>query len=314
MVGKTNSASPELKNYLKEQHFKRNYNFIRKLGVIRESIFGVDILPIAIEFSRLRCFLTLIVDQVVEDESFNRGIQPLPNLDFKFISANTLNSLDLSKSSSNMQAGLFEDSKGIDELKKIRNEYFISSYKDRDRVKDEFVKTQKKIYNTLKSNNLIEVSDATQKLTLWDPFIKESVDWFDQDWMFGLAEGFDIVIGNPPYNQLQSQKFPDDPSSIEKLGEQYKKLNYKKYNGRGDIYCLFYEKGLEILKRKGILCFISSNKWMKTAYGKKLRELFMEYNTVFLIDFGGLQIFETPTVDTNIILIKNEKQILKLEV
>ena len=80
-------ATPEFRQFIESQ----NYDYIRKLGVIRKSIFGVDIQPIATEISRLRCFLTLVIEEnVTDDISTNRGIEPLPNLEFKFVAANSL--------------------------------------------------------------------------------------------------------------------------------------------------------------------------------------------------------------------------------
>ncbi len=81
-----NKLPPEVRRQLQNQ----SLIYVRKLGVIRECIHGVDIQPIAIDISRLRCFLTLVVDQQVDDDVPNRGIDPLPNLDFKFVCANTL--------------------------------------------------------------------------------------------------------------------------------------------------------------------------------------------------------------------------------
>jgi len=87
-------ASPELRHHLEEEFRNKNFDYLRKLGVIRESIYGVDIQTIATEISRLRCFLTLVVDQDVKDDVPNRGIEPLPNLEFKFVTANSLIGLD----------------------------------------------------------------------------------------------------------------------------------------------------------------------------------------------------------------------------
>ena len=89
------------------------FDYTRKLDVIKNSIFGVDIQPIAVDVSRLRCFLTLVVESEVDDTKPNRGIEPLPNLDFKFVCANTLIGLPKSQSSN-----LFEDHSGIIELSK----------------------------------------------------------------------------------------------------------------------------------------------------------------------------------------------------
>ncbi len=119
------------------------------------------------------------------------------------------------------------------------------------------------------------------------------------EWMFCYNEGFDIVIGNPPYVQLQKFK----GQAIQKT---YKEQNYQSYDSMGDIYGLFYEKGIDILKEKGHLCFITSNKWMRAGYGEKLRKYFTEYNPKILIDLGP-GVFKSATVDTNILLIEKSR-------
>lgn len=107
--------------------------------------------------------------------------------------------------------------------------------------------------------------------------------------------GFDIVIGNPPYIQLQ------------KLGSdavEYEKAGFVTFVRTGDIYCLFYELGVALLKSKGTLCFITSNSWMKTQYGEGLRRFFAENsNPRKLINFEDTKIFQAATVETNIILL-----------
>jgi len=107
--------------------------------------------------------------------------------------------------------------------------------------------------------------------------------------------GFDIVIGNPPYIQLQKDGG--------KLAVMFEKQNYQTFARTGDIYTLFYEKGLQILKENGILCYITSNKWMRAGYGEKPDQFFLQYNPLLLIDLGP-GIFESATVDTNILIIQ----------
>lgn len=107
---------------------------------------------------------------------------------------------------------------------------------------------------------------------------------------------YDLIIGNPPYIQIQ------------KLKDQQKELEqqkFKVYSKSSDIYCLFYEKGIRLLKDKGILAYITSNKWMKAGYGEDLRGFLLSYNPVDLIDFGGVKIFSNATVDTNILIVEN---------
>jgi hypothetical protein len=119
--------------------------------------------------------------------------------------------------------------------------------------------------------------------------------------MFGIRDGFDIVIGNPPYIQLQ--KACDDKL---KYADLYKNQFFATFERTGDIYCLFYEKGMSFLREGGHLAFITSNKWMRAGYGEKLRRFFTQYNPVILIDLGP-NVFDNATVDTNILIVQKAK-------
>lgn len=110
--------------------------------------------------------------------------------------------------------------------------------------------------------------------------------------------GFDIVIGNPPYVQLQSSK---------ELSESLENIGYKTYEKTGDLYCLFYEKGNIILKENGILGFITSNKWLRANYGKSLRRYLLENTSIQLLVDLGSGIFESATVDSNILIYSKQK-------
>ena len=124
--------------------------------------------------------------------------------------------------------------------------------------------------------------------------------FFDPEWMFGVSSGFDIVIGNPPYIQLQLNGG--------ELGKMYEDCGFQAFTSTGDIYCLFYERGHQLLKQNGHLCYITSNKWMRAAYGEKLRTfLASKTNPLLLIDFAGVKVFESATVDTNILLFEKAK-------
>ena len=134
------------------------------------------------------------------------------------------------------------------------------------------------------------------------------------EWRFEFPEvldddgnfvGFDVVIGNPPYIQLQ--KAYDDKR---KFADLYQNQHYETFDRTGDIYCLFYEKGITILKNEGLLCYISSNKWMRAGYGEKLRTFFLKYQPLLLVDLGA-GVFESATVDTNILLLQKSKNTAK---
>ncbi|OFX18439.1 MAG: hypothetical protein A2033_17550 [Bacteroidetes bacterium GWA2_31_9] len=120
----------------------------------------------------------------------------------------------------------------------------------------------------------------------------------------GNFEGFDIVIGNPPYIQLQSMGKDADILARE---------NYKTYTRTGDIYSLFYEKGNNLLKNDGILSFITSNKWMRADYGLNTRKYITENSNPFLlIDFGMRLVFENATVLSNILMFTKSQNLLQL--
>jgi methylase of polypeptide subunit release factors len=112
--------------------------------------------------------------------------------------------------------------------------------------------------------------------------------------------GFDIVIGNPPYIQLQK-----DGGDLAKL---YEKVNYQTFDRMGDIYSLFYERGWQLLKPNGSLCYITSNKWMRAGYGEGTRRFLADNtNPTLLVDFPEQKIFESATVVTNILLFSKRK-------
>ena len=110
--------------------------------------------------------------------------------------------------------------------------------------------------------------------------------------------GFDIVIGNPPYIQLQ--KMGADCDLLQQVG-------YETFTRTGDIYALFYEKGYDMLKPGGCLAYITSNKWLRANYGEKLRTFFVEKtNPLTLLDFNDFQLFENAVLLANIMVLTKE--------
>lgn len=303
---KTNKKEREERLKEINEIFDESINFpdySRKLYLIENCIYGVDIQTIAIQISKLRFFISLVIDQKIDKSRENFGIRPLPNLETKFVAANTLIMLDETQHLANTD----EVEKLKDEIKDIRHEYFYA------KTRDEKLNCQRKdkelrelLAATLKS--LKFSAGSAEKIANFDLFDQNThADWFDPEWMFGVKSGFDIVIGNPPYIQLQkafNQKM--------KYADLYKNLNYETFDRMGDIYCLFYERGVQLLKLNGHLCYISSNKWMRAGYGEKLRKFFLKYNPKVLVDLGP-NVFESSTVDTNILLIQKSENKNKLK-
>ena len=267
-------------------------DYARKLYIIENGIFGVDIQPIATQIARLRFFISLIIDQKVNADSDNFGIQPLPNLELNFVSADTLTKLKLNDT---IFRKIIEPQ--LNELEAIRHKLYSAmtpTTKDVYRNKDKKIRNEVK--RKLEENGLS--SESASVLAGWDPNdYTSSASFFDHEWMLGVKGEFDIVIGNPPYIQLQK---------MIKKTELLQRENYEVFSRMGDIYFLFFERGLQLLKNTGILCYITSNKWLRIGAGSKLRVHLSKNNPLYLIDLGA-NVFESATVDTSILMVQNEK-------
>ncbi|PWL03308.1 Eco57I restriction-modification methylase domain-containing protein [Hallerella porci] len=271
-----------------------------KLSIIENCIYGSDIQCIAAQISKLRFFISLICDCEKDATKPNFGIPTLPNLETHFVAADSLLSMKKQKN----QIELFEDPEiepTKQKLKEIRHEHFSAkSAAEKMRLRKEDTELRNKLAKLLIKNQSFAPDDAKQ-LAGWNPYDQNAVaEFLDPSWMFGVNDGFDIVIGNPPYVQLQNNGGA--------LAKQYEKESYKVFAKTGDIYCLFYERGAQLLKPHGHLCFITSNKWMRAGYGEKTREYFTtQTNPKLLVDFAGVKVFESATVDTNILLFEKAK-------
>jgi adenine-specific DNA-methyltransferase len=289
-------ASPELKRDIQEKYESENYDWLRKYGVIRETIFGIDIQTIATEISKLRCFLTLIIEEEVNDDKPNRGVHALPNLDFKFVTANSLVSLpDSNAATKNKGLNLFEDVSHIEQLKNIRNQYFGANADERARLQVEFKNLQMDMLRSRIATSGA-TSDLYNTLSDWDPFSHKATDWFDAEWMFGI-EGFDIVIANPPYVGEKGNKTTFDKLKPTSLGKRF-------YKGKMDLFYFFFHLGLDALKDGGVLTFITTNYYPTADGAIKLRKDFYERtNIVRLINFGEITVFDSARGQHNLITI-----------
>ncbi len=270
----------------------RDSDFGRKLYLIQNSIFGVDIQPIACQIAKLRFFISLAIEQEPNsDQDDNFGIQPLPNLETRFVAANTLLGLGKRVLASD-EAHRLER-----ELHANRERHFHATNR---RVKLRCRKVDEKLREALagKLRQIGMPTAAADKIAQWNPYDQNAkADWFDAEYMFGVPKGFDAVIGNPPYIQLQKDGG--------KLGKLYKDIGYETFARTGDIYQLFYECGCQLLRpTQGLLVYITSNSWLKAEYGKALRRYFSERHTSLRLLETGKDVFENAIVDTSILIVR----------
>ena len=314
--------------------------FKEKKTIIENCLFGVDINPNSVKICRLRLWIELLKNAYYTAESDYKQLETLPNIDINIKCGNSLlHRFDLTDS---IKSVLKETGISISQYRNAVSKYknaqdkaekweldsMIAEIKSKltteigakDPKKLKLNKRRAELVNLL-APQLFEMSKKEQKdwqkrVDAVKKEIAELESYFEEinsnkiylgafEWRIEFPEvldadgnfiGFDCVIGNPPYIQLQSMG--TDADVLERM-------KYKTYVRTGDIYCLFYEQGMNLLKPNGCLCYITSNKWMKAGYGKELRQYFVsETNPVLLIDFVGVKVFDTATVDVNILMLQ----------
>ena len=277
------------KKDIKEAFAKNELGYGRKLYLIESCLYGVDIQPIATQVTKLRFFISLIVDQRVERQRENFGVRPLPNLETKFVTADSL--IQLEKSGDQLD---FSETPRISDLKKklkrVRHKIFsVKTPKTKEKYRKEEELLWSEIRNEVTNNGWPKSS--ADLLTSWKPYDQNaSSPYFDPGWMFGVNEGFDIVIGNPPYLRIQGIKQANPKAA------KYYKENYDAATGSFDIYVIFMERGMQLISETGILNFINPDKWVNASFGKGIRRFAIQARNVHkLISFGAHQIFSAST-------------------
>lgn len=306
------------------EHGKRDI-FDMKLQTIENCLYAVDIEPSAIDIAKLRLWLSLIVDYPNDEEP-----KPLPNLDCKIMQGNSLldeyegvplfsekvlsNNLKKYKRNDSklemvkdihIQQSLQLDDNSVDlniyieKMLELQKEYFITS--DNKLKKDlkqkidsiQLAMVEESLKNEPKKlMNFIEESKKHQK-----PWFIWKLEFYD---VFKNNDGFDIVIGNPPY--IDSESMTNDNPKLRQI--YAKKYTYAK--GNWDIYILFFELAMQLLNKKGNMIFITPDKWVSKPFGDKLRtELYYKIKSILI---AGRKVFESAKVDsiiTNITVERN---------
>ena len=290
-----------------------------KRNIIQNSIYGIDIEPSAVEIAKLRFWLSIVVD---EDEP-----TPLPNLFYKIMVGNslveTIDGFDplekknkkITKNTIRNQANQTADDI-IVLLQKDLKDYFIEHNSTNKKELNKninnkistILKKSKKTLNTDKSlfnETKFEISTREQNLNIVKKIDKVISDYalnnnttelfFYKIYFANIInnDGFDVIIGNPPYVRQERIK---ELKALKEIQE------YKSYNGTADLYIYFFEKGYNLLKKGGVLSYITSNKYTRAKYGKNFREFVLKNTSILeYIDFNAIKIFESATVDTSIL-------------
>jgi len=247
----------------------------------------------AVELSRLRCWLSLIIDEDVDKKKDNWGIANLPNLDFKFVCVNTLIGLP----------PMVEDSFGtsaddFEKLKLLRAEFFTASAKRKLQIEKEFKTLQDNIAEKQREWST-KNTEAVTMLINWVPFKVIETNWFDPFWMFGVKEGFDIVIANPPYITIGGK---EDMAIENSLRDQYSRI-YKSYEYKTNLFVLFIENSIRILSSSSRLIYIVPRTLLDNYHMVKIRKIILDHFLISkLVELKG-DVFENAVIGGNLILL-----------
>ena len=269
--------------------------FNEKRRIIENCLFGVDINPNSVNICRLRLWIELLKNAYYTEKSGYKQLETLPNIDINIKVGDSL----LSKYPVWNGHAVFERLQKEDKENKKNGfaaklkEYRLNVQRYKNGGSD-FDKRQLRLnINSLKSQ-LKEIPDTD----FWGNVGKRNdIDFSNSlEWMFEFPEilddegrftGFDAIIGNPPYVQLQS---------MGEMSDVYSKRDYSCYNKSADLYCLFVERAHSLLKKNGHFSFIMPNKWMLVDYGKELRQFMSQVSLKKILNFGDIQFFADATI------------------
>ena len=284
-----------------------------KLNILSNNIYGVDIMPMATEIARLRSWLSLVLDSDYKPEARNNnfGIDALPNLDFKFVCANSLIDLGLD--------AFIQESKGtfreeftrklviqLKELEDLRKQFFLPDVDQSDKVnlKKQYLQRRDKVIKNIEADSEPVLKIIAEKIKNWNPFDDSFTSpFFSPTWMFGIDKGFDVVIGNPPYGgtytQTQKKYFSQNYVTAKTISGVQK--------GSLDTYSLFIEKGFVNLHKGGNLIYIvpisiTSSDSLTGVH--RLIEKNCEEIKISSYSVRPQPVFENAVVNTSIIFFK----------
>ncbi|NLN24624.1 MAG: N-6 DNA methylase [Bacteroidetes bacterium] len=323
-----------------------------KKNIIQNSIYGVDLEKGAVDIAQLRFWLSLVVDELNPhplpnlDYKIMQGNSLLESFEGVDLSkmGKTKSDVQIFEPERDLFGNMkesqmkmtFSKSETTEKIQQLIKRFFsIEKAEDKKAIRDEInqlvlqhieynielrenqlnrfineagnpnnlTKNAKKKYDGYVADldkiqatkaNLLKIQETDERpYFLWHLYF---MDVFEQG-------GFDVMIGNPPYIQLQ--KMGKETDILQEAG-------FETFARTGDIYCLFYEKGIDLLKKGGTLTYITSNKWMRTDYGKNLRKFFSKQNPLLVIDLGA-NVFHSATVDTNILVLEKNSFDKKLK-
>lgn len=329
-------SSGTLKQIIKNKLTNPTSFYELKRSIIQNNLYGADIDHFAVEIAKLRFWLSLVVDFNEEIKSADdlKKIPALPNLDFKLRTGDSLLAIpgkvkiddmfgerdayvNLDEYLADEKLEDFFNNETLEEIKRLKNLYFDF---------EEARKNDKELFKTTKEELKIKIADLEKQFFNSMGFkLKEDPDSLKHIiWQIHYAEvfdknkfGFDICIANPPYLRQEkiNDMFETFNSDITKddLVTTYERLYQKlkiKIDKKSDLYVYFFLRGLNLLKEKGVLCYICSNSWLDVGYGKVLQEVLLRNTRIISIyDNIAKRSFAKADINTTINLFVKDTSI-----
>lgn len=285
--------------------------FNEKRTIIENCLFGVDLNPNSVYICRLRLWIELLKNTYYTEQSNFTQLETLPNIDINIKCGNSLISKFPIKVGESVLSGKIGDEQST-ELKKLIPQYkmAVAEYK-RESNKETKRQVVEKIAGIKKSiigGDTYLFEEYFQDEILASKIFKNSMEWMiefpevlNDD---GIFEGFDCVIGNPPYISSDGQR------AIKKLSEQREYISncklYKSVHQKWDLYIPFIELGLTMLcKENGIFAMIIPFPFTNQLYAKEMKKIILEnYDLFNLVDLKDVDIFDNATVKNCIPFVK----------
>jgi hypothetical protein len=266
-----------------------NDDYGRKLYLIENCLYGVDIQPIAIQITKLRFFISLVCDQKTnKNKKENHGIRPLPNLETKFVAANTLIGLPEMGEDSLIDPRLSIIEK---EIESLYHSHFSIQRRDQKLSVQKRIKSLRNKMAAILAESLLSPAKG-KRVAKWDPFDPQSsADFFDPHWMFGIsvAHGFDVTIGNPPYVRADEQSEANIAQRQAILASKQYETLWEKW----DLFVPFLERSYKLLRPGGVSTMIVSDAFCHSKYAQKAQNWFLQNARILRLDFcGEVKIFD----------------------
>ncbi len=322
--------------------------FHEKQQLIENCLFGVDINPNSVKICRLRLWIELLKNAYYKEETDYTQLETLPNIDINIKCGNSLLSrfaldADLTQSLKSIKYTVKEYREFVTKYKNERNrdakrelQKIISSIKTdivtqirlSDPKKKRLDKLLYDLYYRFSGNMMFEdeahygkgkKKNANEEKKKLEAEVKTLETELEEvkanaifkgafEWRFEFPEvlddegkflGFDVVIGNPPY-------IKEDTNREAFNGQREKEC----YQGKMDLWYLFGDLGLTLLKPNSFLCFIATNNWVTNAGASNFRDIIIRNSQIqTLIDFGAYMVFENASIQTMIMLFRNTKEL-----